>query len=88
MLKTPPKVPVRVARTVPVAFLEHSRFRIIPPEMTINLPGANHRRRMGVNGYFVKFFTSGRRGAFDSSSFSSSSSSSFRKKIEDEEEKD
>jgi hypothetical protein len=56
--------------------------------MTINLPGANHRRRMGVNGYFVKFFTSGRRGAFDSSSFSSSSSSSFRKKIEDEEEKD
>jgi hypothetical protein len=37
---------------------------------------------MGVNGYFVKFFTSGRRGGYDSYS----SSSSFGEKIEDEDE--
>jgi hypothetical protein len=46
----------------------------------MDLPGANHRRRMGVNGYFVKFFTSGRRGGYDSYS------SSFGEKIEDEED--
>ena len=71
---------VFVFRRQPLAFLEHSRFRIIPPTMTMNLPGANHRRRMGVNGYFVKFFTSGRRGGYDSYS------SSFGEKIEDEED--
>ena len=73
---------VFVFRRQRLACLKHSRFRINQPGNEMDLPGANHRRRMGVNGYFVKFFTSGRRGGYDSYS----SSSSFGEKIEDEDE--